>query len=129
MPAKRRGPNKVTRVASASARNSGGGSSFLHGFNDLVDARTLLFAQAHAPHQGRQRLVAGAGREIDEALRLHERGARVGNLDPIPEQLHRRPGTANRHVLVDQRICHQLSDGDRGEQWPCLSNRGTAFFR
>ena len=96
--------------------------------NHFVDAGSHLLAQPEAAHERRQRPVARAGREVDEPFRRHQRSTRIGDLQPVPEQLDRRPCAAHRHVLVDQRIGDDLANGHRRNERARLSNRRIAIL-
>lgn len=79
---------------------------------NFVDAGALFLTEAHPPHQRCQRLIARSGRGIKEPIWADQRSTRIGDLHPITEKLYKGASASDRHVLMDQRIGDQFSNGN-----------------
>ena len=73
----------------------------LHLEHDLVDSTAPFLADPEAPHERGERLVAGAGWRVHEALGVDQGFARVRDLDAIVEDFDHRARTGHEEVALE----------------------------
>ena len=81
----------------------------LAAFDDLVPACARFLAVAEPAHEGRESLVARAGRIVYQPFDLDERCSGICYLDPVIEDLNEGAGSADGEVLVNKRVNDKFS--------------------